>query len=194
MPVSRTMLRRTAAVGLLLLTAAFVYFGLASPYLDAYRGYRDQNATLTERLQRLKAIAATRGDVMQRTRQLRASRELKQGFLNSKTPTLASAELQQYATRVINQSGGQLLSTQVVPPSDDGGLVAATVKIGMRGDSNTVQKLFYALERGTPVVVVNDLAVRNRARRGDSEVLDIRFALTAYVRPAAAPASPKVES
>ncbi|MDH3281121.1 MAG: type II secretion system protein GspM [Gammaproteobacteria bacterium] len=186
--------QRSIALGLLVLAVAVLYLGLVRPYFDTYRAVRENIATLTERLQRYQAIAASRSDVMQRTRQMRASRDLKKGFLNSKTPTLASAELQQYATRAIGQSGGQLLSTQVIPPKDDAGMVAATIKIGMRGTSQTLQKLFHALERGAPAVVLDNLSVRNRQRRGAAEVLDIRFALTAYLRPEPASQARETES
>ncbi|MDH3639910.1 MAG: type II secretion system protein GspM [Gammaproteobacteria bacterium] len=194
MPVSNALVQRGIAVGLLILAVAVVYLAVVHPYLDTYRDYRANIATLTERLQRYQAIAASRSDIMQRIRQVRGSRELKQSFLNSKTPALASAELQQYATRAINQSGGQLLSTQVIPPQDDSGMVAATIKIGVRGTSETIQKLFHALERGRPMVVLDNLTVRNHQRRASKEALDIRFALTAYLRPVKSPETPKVQS
>lgn len=187
-------LQRGIAVGLVILAGLVVYLGLIRPYLDTYGGYRDNIAALTERLQRYQAIADRRTDIMQRARQMRASRDITQGFLRSTTPSLASAELQQHVTRTINQSGGQLLSTQVVPPKQDAGMTAAAVKINLRGTSETLQKLLHNLERGTPVVVLDNLSVRNRQRRGAAEMLDIRLALTAYLRPEPAAATSEARS
>lgn len=176
---------RALAIALLVVVVLAGYLGLVRPYVETYGSYREDIAMLQDRLVRYRAVASMRDVIAERFAQLRDDPSMAVNFLAQETPALASAELQQYVKRAIGQSGGGLVSTQVVPSEQKAGIVEATVKVRMRGSSDTVQKLFYRLEAGRPLVFIDNVSLRTTGRSGvaKGQHLDVRFDLTGYLRP-----------
>jgi len=178
---------RALAIALLVVVALAIFLGLVRPYVAAYGSYHEEIATLNDRLARYRAVASQRDVVVDRAVQLRDDPSLAVNFLAQETPALAAAALQQYVKRAIGQSGGGLVSTQAVPSKETTGIVEATVKVRMRGNSDTIQKLFHRLEAGHPLVFIDNVSLRATGRQGlaKGQHLDMRFDLTGYLRPPA---------
>jgi hypothetical protein len=93
--------------------------------------------------------------------------------------------IQRYIKLTVADSGAQLLSTQALPIADETGLITATIRVGLRGENESVQALLYRLEAQQPLAHVDNVSLRalaktaNAARRGQQ--LDMRFELTSYV-------------
>lgn len=177
---------RRLALALLAVALLLGYAGVVMPYVALYRGGVERVAMLEQRLAHYRAVAETRDAILDRLSAESTDPRLAANFISNETAALALADLQQHIKLAVGQSGAQLLSTQPMPISDDSDLLTATVRVGLRGDNESVQKLLYRLEGQRPIAHIDNVSLRalarttNAARR--NEQLDARFDLTGYVR------------
>ncbi|MEJ2509793.1 MAG: type II secretion system protein GspM [Gammaproteobacteria bacterium] len=177
-------------LALLILTAllALVYGAVAQPLLSSYFGYREVIDSKRAQLQRYQKIIARgqwAGEALQRMRMQGQQRAY---YLPGGTSALASAKLQEYVKRLARASHGELISTQVLSQRRSGEVPSVTLRVQMKGGLDTLLNMFYAIETGTPVVVLENVViashgtrrlVANQAGRYVDE-LDIRFDLVGY--------------
>ncbi len=105
-------------------------------------------------------------------------------YLRGSTPALAGAELQQKIKTMVEATGGQLLSTQLVLPSGEEARVPkVSVKVRMIGDTADLLKTLYAVESSRPILFVEDVAVRSARKRPSelSEMLNINLTVVGYM-------------
>ncbi len=183
---------RAAALGLLALVLAAIYGLLLGPLIGRHETYQVTIHDLEERLARYRSVEADRRAVQARFDALRRRRRGVEVYLKAATLTLAGAELQERTKRVVESSGGTLVSTQTLPERTEGGLVQVSIKVRMNGDVGSLQKVFYELESGQPVLFLDNVFIRSRmVRRGrgisTASELDINFDIVGYM-PAGTPA------
>jgi general secretion pathway protein M len=178
--------RRRLALALLAGLLLMIYAGVVMPYFALYGNGIDRVAALQDLLARYRAAAEMRKAIEEHLSAQAADSQMSSNFLSSRTPALALADLQRYIKLTVEQSGAQLLSTQALPIADDSGLITATIRVGLRGDNESVQALLHRLEAQQPLAHIDNVSMRgmaktaSAARRGQS--LDMRFELTSYVR------------
>ncbi|WP_051302553.1 type II secretion system protein GspM [Sedimenticola selenatireducens] len=105
-------------------------------------------------------------------------------YLRGSTPALTGAELQQKIKTMVEATGGQLLSTQLVLPSGEEARVPkVSVKVRMIGDTADLLKTLYAIESSRPILFVEDVAVRSARKRPSelSEMLNINLTVVGYM-------------
>jgi hypothetical protein len=109
------------------------------------------------------------------------------GFLEEKVETLAAADLQNRIKNLVSSFDGNLISTQVIQNQEDTIFPEITIKVHMRGDIETLQKLLYELRSSQPVLLVDNLLIQarnvNRRRRiqQNADQLEIRFDITGFI-------------
>lgn len=102
-------------------------------------------------------------------------------------PGLAAARLQKRVKAVVAAAGGQLLSTQNLPPEAAGRFKRVTVNVKMRGSTEVLADVLYRLESATPLLFVDNLLVTSRitrvrrAKPRGTAVLEVRFDLSGYL-------------
>lgn len=127
----------------------------------------------------------------QQLEQLHSNQPTSDWYLNEATPALAAATLQQQLHRQVAQSGGDVVSTQILTTDDDEPIPTVTVQVRMRAELPELVDLLYSLESGKPVLVLDKLAILSNprlVRRVASErmraqqvpSLDIRFEMTGF--------------
>jgi general secretion pathway protein M len=180
---------RVLALGVLALALAVGGVLLVAPIVAQYRYYDERMAELSDHLQRYANLANARSANQSALTRIKRQGAGARYYLRSEKEALASAELQQHVKRVINRSGGQLVSTQVLPSQRAELATVATVRVNMRGDIQALQKVLYALETGRPMLFLDKLSVRGGARRrlpaGASKKtmqLTVRFDASGYIR------------
>ena len=108
-------------------------------------------------------------------------------FLEQKSRDLAAADLQRLLDLLIEETGGILVSTQVLPDTDNDSIFPEiTVKVHVRGAIESFQQLLYRLDSGQPLLLLDNLLIRKRRQgddraRRDTDQLDIRFDVTAFI-------------
>jgi general secretion pathway protein M len=178
---------RAAALALLGLLLMAAYAVVLHPLFGRYEGYQSTLQDLQSHLARYRAVAAERGAVEKRIEAFRRERGNVEVYLRNATSTLASAELQERIKQVVEGGGGTLVSTQTLPDRSDGGLVQVAIKVRMKGEVESMQKVFYELESGRPLLFIDNVFVRSRMiRRGrnldTAADLDINFDVVGYMR------------
>jgi len=174
------------ALGLLALVLVAAYAILVVPYTAYVASARDRVSALGDQLLRYRSLVSMEDTVREALGKIESDESAASDFLDATTPALASADLQQYIKTAVQEAGGNLVSTQALPSDEDAELVGATVKVGIRGNSNTLYTLLYTLEERQPIVRIDNLQLRGLTRSGmvtnDGDRLDIRFELTGYLR------------
>jgi general secretion pathway protein M len=177
---------RVLALALLALVLIVAYAILVMPYTAYVASARDRVSALSDQLLRYRSLVSMEDRVREHLRKIEDDESAASDFLDATTPALASADLQQYIKTAVQEAGGNLVSTQALPSDEDAELVGATVRVGIRGNSDTLYALLYTLEERQPIVHIGNLQLRGLARTGmvtkDGDRLDIRFELTGYLR------------
>ncbi|WP_343162757.1 type II secretion system protein GspM [Oleiagrimonas sp. C23AA] len=188
--------QRLAAIGLALLTLALAYLALVHWWFVApQQAISAQMRSLREDQHHYRALIAQKPMLQRRLAALAQGQARSSAFLPENDPSAASAGLMQHVVQAVKQVGGACEVTQKMPINsgdDDGGkqpaYVAVTVNISLRCGMHPLSQLLYRLEYGTPdLFVTNFSAYRNPTPRADGSLqpLEVQFALTGYVRPAA---------
>ncbi|HQC72119.1 MAG TPA: type II secretion system protein GspM, partial [Candidatus Competibacteraceae bacterium] len=114
--------QRLAALLLLLALLALLALG-GRLWLGHYQFYQTHIEQLQDRLLRLQRMAALKPQLEQVIADLRADQSNAAQFLPGNAPPLAAAELQQRVKRTVEAAGGELLSAQVLPVAEEGGVL-----------------------------------------------------------------------
>lgn len=186
--------RHAALSGLLLIAVIILlYTLLIAPAVDSRLAFAERFEELQFQYQRFENIAGKADQIRDELTALRETGTDTSGFLEEKPPALAAADLQKYIQDLIDRSGGSLISTQIMPGSDDEAFPAITVKVHMRADIRSLQRILATLESGSLYLVMDNLflqshnqpAVRgNTRRRGGSQtggIIEARFDVTGYI-------------
>lgn len=181
---------RVLAVGLLALVLAFVGVLLVAPVIAQQHRYDDRIAELGERLQRYLNVAQTQSATQNALNQIKRQGASTRYYLRSDDETLASAELQEHIKRVIDRSGGQLVSTQVLSSQRAEHANVATVRVNLHGDIEVLHKVLHGLETGRPMLLLDNVSIGRgsrmfvtRARQAQPEVqLQISLEASGYMR------------
>ena len=175
---------RLFALGLLFLALGLVYLILVHPLWRAHHTNQAQIADYRESIARLELIAAKQPAFEQQVQQLRRQRKLVRYTLGAQSPTLAAAALQDRVKSIVEENGGRLTSTRILPVSDVGPFFQVAVNVQMRVSTKALQGVLYGLESGAPYLLVENLTILSRGSRvyrraqSASAELDVRFDLS----------------
>jgi general secretion pathway protein M len=99
-------------------------------------------------------------------------------FLNGQTATVASATLLQRLTSIVANTGGTVVSSEMVqgPQSKDGYVTAIT---NCELEQDALQKVLYDIEAGLPFLFVDQLVVQPSSAPGENGKLRVTLGVTA---------------
>ncbi len=191
-----SVLSRLVALLLLVGAAAAVWAGVIAPVLDRLAGGRAQIAEMIEIRDRFARLAAEKEAA---AAELEAAKRAVLGaglHLVAVSETLAAAEMRERLNEVVQRHGGELRSVRVTPVEDakDQGR-SIGMRVAMRGGFESLFSTLHAVEAGAPYYFIDsaDLKARRARRRRNTdpdvereEILELRFDVTALMRPAAA--------
>lgn len=175
---------RLLAVALLLFALGLIYLTVAYPMWRAYYSNYEKIADYRQNIAHFARIAAKQPALEQRVQQLRRQRKLVRYTLGAQSPTLAAAALQDRVKSIVEENGGRLTSTRILPVSDIGPFYQVTVNVQMRVSTKALQDVLYGLESGAPYLLVENLTILSRGRRNYRRArstlaeLDVRFDLS----------------
>ena len=181
-------LTRTLAVVLLLGAIGGIWSLLIEPVMTKYRLSAEsivQSEALIERYSRIARMREPREKQLATLKRLAPSTG---GYLEGASDTLAAAKLHNRVKGVVATSGGQIKSSQILPPRDDGNHRAIKIRVQLSADIASLQAIFYLLESENTFLFLDNVDVRRkRARRrrnksADDGRLTVRFDVSGYVR------------
>lgn len=176
---------RLLAIGLVVLALGAAYLLVALPLLHTYQKTQENIAQHRAHLVRFERIAATREPLEHEFKSLEQHRKLARYTLDQESTTLAAAALQERVKSIVEQAGGELTSTRILPPVEVGPFYRVTVNVRMNVSIEALQDALYHLESGVPYLLIENVAILSRARRirrwrntSRLQELDVRFDLS----------------
>lgn len=182
---------RLLALALLVVAVGAVWVLAVAPVTARYEAYERSIAQSQELLARHLRIAAARDELESQLQELRRAHAASGRFLDGGSIELVAAEVQNKVKTLIDAHGASLKSMQALAPEEVGGFRKVTVRVNLTGDTQALQKIFYAVETANPYLFLDNVDVRSRrplARRGQAASesdLQIRFDVSGYMRSAA---------
>ena len=167
-----------AVIGALVITAGPVWLANASRQAaldDAH-----------ERLQRYQQIAERDQELLPQYQALLQKQRSAGNHLRSETSAVAGAELQRLVKAITGGNKAQILSTQLLPVSEEQGFLRVALKVRLRGTLPSILQSLYDIETDDVYMFVDDLALRDnmtgRARQQNIiPPMDAEFELVAYM-------------
>ncbi len=97
---------------------------------------------------------------------------------------MAGAELQRIVKNITGGNQAQILSTQLLPVSEEQGFLRVSLKVRLRGTLPALLQSLYEIETGDVYMFVDNVALRdNMIGRSGAQVraMDAEFELVAYM-------------
>lgn len=178
--------QRHLAIGILAGVLIAALFITAGPVWLANSSRQSTLDDAYERLQRYQRIAARDAELLpQYEAQLQKQREAG-NHLRSETSAVAGAELQRIVKTISSANQAQIMSTQVLPVSEQNGFLRVALKVRLRGDLPAILRSLYDMETNDVYMFVDDLMLRDnmagrRPINGQVRPMDAEFELIAYM-------------
>ena len=147
-PTVRTPRRAWLALAVLLL-----------PVLLLHRHYDDAIADTTDRVERMRRVAAQAPELRRALDAMKA-RDGRRFFLKNTAPNLAGAELQEMVKATVENNGGRITTSQNTSPREDGRFKQIGVNVQFFATTPALQKILATLETQQPYLVVDNITVR----------------------------------
>jgi general secretion pathway protein M len=182
--------QRWLAVGLFAFIVLLVGLVIIVPIVSKGMELNETKANLAFTLKKYERILSGKEAIVGNIAAIKQQHE-GQGYFNTQgTSALASAQMQEFIKQAIVQAGGQLSSTQVLPPNNKDKFSRITVSVRMTGNIEVLRGVLYKLETATPLIVIEQLdirpmrSVRNRMTRQiePSNGLNINFQAIGFMR------------
>lgn len=182
--------QRWLAVGLLALVVLLVVLVLIVPIISKGLELHENKENLAFTLKKYEQILAGKEAIVGNIAAIKQQHEDQKYFNTQGTSALASAQMQEFIKQAIVQAGGQLSSTQVLPPANKDKFSRITVSVRMTGSIEVLRAVLYKLETAAPLIVIEQLdirpmrSVRNRITRQiePSNGLNINFQAISFMR------------
>jgi general secretion pathway protein M len=156
LPVSRD---RLLAVGLLLLAIIVAVGVLVLPFYLLHRHYDDAIASMQDRLERYRRVAAQAPELKNALETVRAKNG-RRFFLKNTAPNLAGAELDGLVAGIVESNGGRITTRTISPPKEEGGFRQIGINLQLFATTPALQKIVYALESQEPYLIIDNMTVR----------------------------------
>lgn len=178
--------RQLLALAILALVAVMIFTLLVAPLWAVNRHYLDTIDGLDKRLQILQRTASEGSGLRSQHEQLKRSLASNRHYLKSASEALAAANLQGIIKRIAGSKKMEVLSTQILPASEEAGFTRVALKVRMRGNMDSMVKVFHALETGQPYLFLDNVSISSHGRRiGKINVghnlLNVDFELIGYM-------------
>ena len=152
---------RSRAIALALLFTAIVLAAgiLLLPIILLHKHYDDAIASLSDRLERYRRVAAQAPEYRKALDAMK-ERDGRRFFLKNSAPNLAGAELQELVRGAIEGNGGRITTSQNSVPKDDGRFKQIGVNVQFFATTPNLQRILFALESQQPYLVIENITLR----------------------------------
>jgi len=152
---------RWLALGLLVLVVLLISLVIIAPIVSKGLELSETKENLAFDLKKYENILAGKAAIVSNIEAIKQQHQDQGYFNNQGTSALASAQMQEFIKQAIVQAGGQLSSTQVLPPNNSkDNFSRITVSVRMTGNIEVLRAVLYKLETATPLIVIDQLDIR----------------------------------
>lgn len=178
---------RLLALGLLLVAVIIVLAAILYPWMSAHAVQAAEIRHMQKQLQVYRSLSEGHASMQQELSSLQRRNPSSVYYVSGETPALASASMQKYIKQIVDQQGGELISTQAVKDEGSDGPANIRLKVNLRSDMNASSRILYQLESGRPLLFTDNVTISARLVRGASAgdspriSLDTSFDVTGYL-------------
>ena len=151
--------RRLLALAVLVMALFIAYAVFAMPLLVLAESYDERIDRLSQRLASARMVVDQGGNAREQLRQVTMVEKRNGFYLQSDRPTLAAAELQRRVKQIIEQHGGNIVSSQILGEQEDGPLQRVVLRVNMRMDLPAFERILHSLETQPPVLVLDNVTI-----------------------------------
>ena len=178
--------RQRLALTLLAVVVLLLLSAIAWPVWSANRAYESRIAQLQVRLERLRSTIEAAEELRPQYQRLMQSQEATGHHLKSDTEAVAAAELQRIVKIITTSNETQILSTQILPASEEQDFVRIALRVRLRGPLDGIVQAIYDIESNPTFLFLEKLSIRDGAKRRTMRSnavnqFDADFDLTAYM-------------
>ncbi len=178
--------RQRLALTLLAVAVLLLLSTIAWPVWSANTAFESRIAQLHMRLERLRSTAEATEELRPRHERLMRLQAAMGHHLKSDTEAVAAAELQRIVKNITTSNDTQILSTQILPASDEREFVRVALRVRLRGPLDGIVHAIYDIESNPTFLFLEKLSIRDGARRRTMRSdavnqFDADFDLTAYM-------------
>jgi general secretion pathway protein M len=178
--------QRRLAIGLLSVIGLLLVTLVVLPVWSINDSYGSRIDQLQTRLERLRLNADADEALRPQYERLVRSQSMAGHHLKSDTEAVAAAELQRIVKSIVTRNSTQILSTQILPATEEQGFVRVSLKVNLRGSIEGMVQSLYDIEANPIFLFLDKMSIRNSARRqlrGGIQInqFDNEFELIAYM-------------
>ena len=151
--------QRVLAVAFLVVAIVGALVVLLLPVYLLHRHYDDAIASLGDRLDRYRRVAAQAPEYRKALDAMR-ERNGRRFFLKNLAPNLAGAELQELVRAAVESNGGRITTSQNQAPKDEGRFKQIGVNVQFFATTPNLQRILHAIEVQQPYLVVENMTLR----------------------------------
>jgi general secretion pathway protein M len=151
--------QRALAIALFAVAAVVALSLLLLPVVLLHRHYDNAIASITDRLDTYRRVAAQAPEY-RRALDVMREKDARRFFLKNTAANLAGAELQEIVRAAVEGNGGRITISQNQAPKDDGRYRQIGLNVQFFATTPNLQKILYALETQQPYLVVENLTLR----------------------------------
>ena len=151
--------QRVLAVALLVVAIVGALVVLLLPVYLLHRHYDDAIASLGDRLDRYRRVAAQAPEYRKALDAMR-ERNGRRFFLKNLAPNLAGAELQELVRAAVESNGGRITTSQNQAPKDEGRFKQIGVNVQFFATTPNLQRILHAIEVQQPYLIVENMTLR----------------------------------
>jgi general secretion pathway protein M len=163
---------RFAAFALMLFTLATLTAAIAFPTLWLHKRYDTYLEDYSDQLLRYRRVDSLRPRIQEALNDVEKL-DARKLYLKSSSPSLAAAELQDLATRIIDAHKGRIVSSQIQSAKDaakEDSKAKVPLKVTISVQMNTsmvpLQLILHAVESNEPYLFIDQLTIRANQGRG----------------------------
>jgi general secretion pathway protein M len=158
-------LRQLLALLILLVLVSLLLWLVVGPLFTRLQTNQESIAGLQQKLEVYQRLVDELPKQEARLAELERDDLLSRQVFAESRPALASAELQQQIGQLIDQLDAQVVSTQILSQSDDQPVLPnVAIKVHLRGETEQLVRLLYALANHEPLLLVENLVVLSNPR------------------------------
>lgn len=157
--------RRILAVGVFLILVSALLIGLIAPVWVTNTGFNARIEEAQLRLSKLESLAAQGNDLRARFNELSRDRLRRGHLLNSESEAMAAAELQRIVKAIAADNGTQLMSTQILPASEDEDFTKISLRVRINGPLPGLIEGIYDLEAEAVLLFLENLTLSESSSR-----------------------------
>lgn len=157
------LLSRLAALALLFVLGAGIWFAIVSPLVGRFASYRETVEVAEEQGARLQRLAAMTPRLRIQLARVRRDPSMRGQLLRGASDALAAATLQNRVKQVAGQNGLTLRSVQDLAPAQEDEFRRIGIRVAFEGDVAALDKVFHALETSATLLFLDNVQIRSRS-------------------------------